>query len=277
MENLSHDWMTLMMLVFVLGLRHGMDPDHLATIDGLTRFNAVSRKRLAKWCGFLFSLGHGIVVSIISVAVGILAKKWIVPVWLDDLGAWISILFLLMLGWLNLVAVFAARPDEVVQPVGLKGRWLGCFAKTSHPALIVLAGALFALSFDTMTQAVVFSIAATSVGGGAFSALLGITFMSGMMVTDGVNGLWISRMLARADQRACIASRIMGLVVAGLSLAVGAFGLAKYFFPAVADYSSGRELSFGILFIAVVALSYFIALGLAGRARKDSALVAERI
>ena len=276
MENLSNDWLTLLMLVFVLGLRHGMDPDHLATIDALTRFNAVSRKRVAKWCGFLFSLGHGLVVSSISVAVGLLAGKWIVPAWLNDLGCWISIVFLLTLGCLNLAAVFAAQSNEIVQPVGLKGRWLGRFAKTSQPALIVLVGALFALSFDTMTQAVVFSIAAASVGGWAFSALLGITFMLGMMITDGVNGLWISRILARADQRARIASRIMGLTVAGLSLTVGGFGLAKYFIPAVADYSTGRELSFGILSIAIVALSFFVALGFAGRARKDSVLATER-
>ncbi len=272
MENLSTDWLTLMMLVFVLGLRHGMDADHLATIDALTRFNGLSHKRVSRWCGFLFSLGHGIVVSAISILVGVLAGKWIVPAWLDDIGSWISILFLLMLGWLNLAAVFAAQPGEMVQPVGLKGRWLGRFAKTSHPALIALVGALFALSFDTMTQAVVFSIAAASIGGWAFSAALGITFMCGMMVTDGVNGLWISRILARADQRALIASRIMGLTVAGLSLAVGGFGLAKYFLPAVADYSAGRELVFGILFIAVTALGFLLALGLAGRTRKEHVL-----
>jgi high-affinity nickel-transport protein len=263
MENMPTDWLTLMTLVFVLGLRHGMDPDHLATIDGLTRFNAIHRGRMSGWCGFLFSLGHGMVVSGISVLVGVLAGKWIVPNWLDDLGSWLSILFLLMLGWLNLAAVLAARPGEMVQPVGLKGRWLGRFSRTSHPAVIVLTGALFALSFDTMTQAVVFSIAATSIGGWAYAAILGITFMCGMMVTDGVNGLWFSRILARADRRACIASRIMGLTVAGLSFAVGGLGLAKYFLPAVADFSAGRELMFGGLVVAAVALSSLFALGIA--------------
>ncbi len=272
MENLSNDWMTLMMLVFVLGLRHGMDPDHLATIDGLTRFNSDSRKRLSRWCGFLFSLGHGLVVSAIAVAVGLLAGEWIVPAWLGDLGAWVSILFLLTLGWLNLAAVVAAKPGEIVRPVGLKGRWLGRFTRSSHPVLIVVVGALFALSFDTMTQAVVFSLAAASIGGWAFCALLGVTFMAGMMLTDGVNGWWVARMIARADQRACIASRVMALVVAGLSLVVGGFGLAKYLFPEVAAYSSGRELAFGIMFIALVVLSFIAALGLARRAGQNTAL-----
>lgn len=265
MENLPHDWLALMMVVFVLGLKHGMDPDHLATVDGLTRFNAAARPRLSRWCGFLFSLGHGLVVTLIAVGVGLAAKRWIIPAWVDDLGAWISIVFLLVLGWLNLAVVFSTHPAQVVQPVGLKGRWLGRFSRSRRPGVIVLVGALFAFSFDTLTQAAVFSLAATSMGGWGFSVLLGVTFMAGMMVTDGVNGLWISRLVSRADQRALIASRVMGLVVAGLSLLVGAFGIAKYFFPAVAERSEGRELMFGLVVVAIVALSFLVAVRLARR------------
>lgn len=271
MEYASNDWVTLMALVFVLGLRHGMDADHLATIDGLTRFNALARKRHARWCGVLFSFGHGLVVSAIAVAAGLLAGSWVVAPWLEDLGAGISILFLLALGCLNLAAVCAAQPGAVVQPVGLKGRWLGRLTRSSHPALIVMVGALFALSFDTMTLAAVFAVAAAGVGGWGFSALLGVTFMAGMMATDGVNGMWVARILARADRRARIASRVMGLAVGGLSLAVGGYGLASYLSPAVAGFGSGREFGFGVLFVAVLALGFLAALGLA---RKESALAA---
>ncbi len=278
MENLPHDWLALMMVVFMLGLKHGMDPDHLATVDGLTRFNAAARPRLSRWCGFLFSLGHGLVVTLIAVGVGLAAKRWIIPAWVDDLGAWISIVFLLVLGWLNLAMVFNTHPAQVVQPVGLKGRWLGRFSRSSRPGVIVLVGALFAFSFDTLTQAAVFSLAATSMGGWGFSVLLGVTFMAGMMVTDGVNGLWISRLVSRADQRALIASRVMGLVVAGLSLLVGAFGIAKYFFPAVAERSEGRELMFGLVVVAIVALSFLVAVRLANRSgdRETAPWVSER-
>lgn len=278
MENLPHDWLALMMLVFVLGLKHGMDPDHLATVDGLTRCNAAARPRLSRWCGFLFSLGHGTVVTLMAVGVGLAAKRWIVPAWVDDLGAWVSIVFLLMLGWINLAAVVNTHPSQVVQPVGLKGRWLGRLSHSSRPGLVVLVGALFALSFDTLTQTAVFSLAATSVGGWGYSTLLGMVFMAGMMVTDGVNGLWISRLVRRADQRALIASRVMGLVVAGLSLLVGAFGIAKYFFPAVAEHSEGHELMFGLVVVAIVALSFLVAVRLAGRpaAQESAAWVSER-
>lgn len=48
MESAAGDWFALLGLVFMLGLRHGLDADHLATIDGLTRFNAPRRRR---WLG----------------------------------------------------------------------------------------------------------------------------------------------------------------------------------------------------------------------------------
>ena len=262
----AHDWAALLTLAFVLGLRHGLDADHLAAIDGLARFNAQSRGRLAGWCGFLFSLGHGLVVCVIAAAAGAFAASRAVPAWLADLGAWISIVFLFLLGGLNLAAVLAAQPGEMVRPVGLKGRWLGRFARVRHPAAILLVGALFALSLDTVTQALVLSFAAAALGGGTGAVLPGIAFMAGMMVSDGANGLWVARLLARADRRARIASRAMGLAVAALSLTVGSFGLAGYFFPAAAGYVAGRELVFGVLMIAAVALSYFVALKLEARA-----------
>ena len=111
MDPLPHDWFALLALVFTLGLKHGFDADHLATIDGLTRFNA--GRRVARWCGCLFSLGHGMVVMVIAVSVGALAGTWQVPQWVDDLGAWIAIGFLTVLGVLNLAAVLSALVGAV--------------------------------------------------------------------------------------------------------------------------------------------------------------------
>ncbi len=36
-SSLPNDFAGLVLMVFLLGLRHGMDPDHLATVDGLAR------------------------------------------------------------------------------------------------------------------------------------------------------------------------------------------------------------------------------------------------
>ena len=56
--------LSLIGLTFMLGLRHGMDPDHLAMVDNLTRYNAQAAPRVARWCGAWFSLGHGVLVMV---------------------------------------------------------------------------------------------------------------------------------------------------------------------------------------------------------------------
>ena len=270
METLPHDLVALSLLVFVLGLRHGFDADHLATIDGLTRFNSPANPTLARFCGALFSLGHGAVVVVIALAVSTLASRWQTPQWLELFGAWFSILFLAGLGLLNLHAVLTADPRQVVQPVGLKGRLLGPLARAASPGLITLVGALFALSFDTISQAALFALAGTQFGGWQHALTLGLLFMLGMLVTDGINGLWIFRLIRRADQLARLASRVLGLVVAGISLMVAAFGLMKLAMPAVGTWSEGKELWFGSTVVAVVAASFLMVLRLGRPARRTA-------
>ncbi|BCK88353.1 high-affinity nickel transport protein [Sideroxyarcus emersonii] len=250
----------LVALAFVLGMKHGMDADHLATIDGLTRFNAAAgRRRLARMCGFLFSVGHGLVVCVVAVATSILFQQGAVPAWMDDVGAWVSAFFLLLLGMLNLHAVFSTPSHEMVQMIGIKGRWLGSFRRASHPLLIALVGALFALSFDTLSQAALFSTTATQYGGISHALLLASCFMAGMMATDAANGLWISHLLQRADATARAASRIMGVAVALLSLLVAALGLSRKFFPEASAWQEGRELTIGFAIIGVVAACFLFA------------------
>ncbi|MCL2523965.1 MAG: nickel transporter [Betaproteobacteria bacterium] len=265
MESLPTDWLSLLLLTFVLGMKHGFDADHLATIDGLTRYNARSRPALARFCGTLFSLGHGAVVLVIALGVSALAGHWEVPEWFGLLGAVISIAFLVALGSLNLAAVLRAGPEQVVQPVGLKGRLLGSLRRVSHPGLVALVGALFALSFDTLSQAAFFALTATQFGGWQHALLLAMLFTAGMLLTDGINGLWIARLIARADQVALIASRVMGLVVSGISLLVAAFGAAKLLSPAIDAWSEGKELVFGGALIAIIALSFVAAVRLTRR------------
>ena len=265
MEPLAADFFSLLLLTFVLGMKHGFDADHLATIDGLTRYNARTCPRLARWCGTLFSLGHGAVVLAIALGVAALAGQWAVPEWFGLLGSLISIVFLVTLGSLNLAAVLRAAPDEMVRPVGLKGRLLGSLRQVSHPALVALIGALFALSFDTLSQAAFFALTATRFGGWEHALLLALLFMAGMLLTDGVNGLWIARLIARADQVALIASRVMGLVVSSISLLVAAFAVGRLLSPAIEAWSDGKELIFGCTLVAMIASAFLLGLRLARR------------
>jgi len=266
MNALPQDWVALLALAFVLGLKHGLDADHLAAVDGLTRFNSRARPPLARWCGVLFSAGHGAIVMLVAIVVGAATKRWAVPAWLEDVGAWVSIAFLALLGMLNLVSVANAAPDQIVGPVGVRGRLLARFTRVSRPSAIAGVGALFALSFDTMSQAALFALAAVTFGGWKHALVLGGLFTLGMMLADGGNGLWVASLLKRADRRACVASRMMGLVVGALSLGVALLGVARYFSPRVAAwYERDQPLVSGSV-LAVVAIAFLIAVALVRRA-----------
>lgn len=176
-----------------------------------------------------------------------------------DVGCGGAAFFLLLLGVLNLYAVFTTPAHEMVQMVGIKGRWLGKLKGAGHPVLVLLVGALFAFSFDTLSQAALFSVTATRYGGTAYALLLAVCFMLGMMVTDAVNGLWISHLLRRADASARIASRIMGMTVGLLRLTVAGLGLSRQLLPEAAAWQEGRELLIGAAVIAIVAASFLFA------------------
>lgn len=265
MHDLSTDWGTLCALVFLLGMRHGFDADHLATIDGLTRLSHRRGLAVARYCGALFSAGHGVVVLAIATVVGSVSAHWVPPEWLDAFGAWVSIAFLLALGLVNLHAVLATAPGQTVALVGLKGRFLGRLTQARSPLGVASVGAVFALSFDTVSQAALFAATAAQFGGVERSLVLGLLFMLGMLATDGLNGWWISRLIARADQIAALASRIMGAAVGGVSLLVAALGIAKLVSPSLDGWAEGKELAFGAVVVGVVALSYLAANTLARR------------
>jgi nickel/cobalt transporter (NiCoT) family protein len=272
--TMPQEWGALCLLVAALGARHGLDPDHLAAIDGLARCNARVAPRLAARCGALFSAGHGSVVIAIALVASTVASHWRVPPWMDAFGAWSSICVLLGLGALNLRAVLLAPTHELVAPVGLRARFLGRLARASSPAGIALVGALFALSFDTISQALLFTVAATRFGGWQQALFLGAIFTGGMFVTDGMNGLWIARLLRRADRMALVASRTMGLAVALLGLFIATLGILRQLSPGFNLWSEGRETGLGVTVIAIVAGSFLLARALAAPGTPAGAPVA---
>ena len=132
--------------------------------------------------------------------------------------------------------------------------------------LIAMVGSLFALSFDTLSQAAFFALTAMQFGGWEHALLLALLFTFGMVLTDGINGLWIARLIARADRIALIASRVMGVAVGGISLLVAAIVAAKLLSPAVDSWSEGREWIVSTTLIAIVVISFLVASRLPRRA-----------
>ncbi len=269
METLPTHWLALVGVVFLLGLKHGLDPDHLAAIDGLTRFNAARRPRLSRWSGLLFSAGHGVVVTTVAIAVATVATEWKAPGWLENTGTWISIAFLVLLGVANLWAVWHAPQGAAVNAAGIRSRLFERLIRAEHPVLVAAVGAAFAISFDTLSQAVLFSLTGTHLAGWLFAALLGLVFTFGMIATDTLNGLWVSRMVRSAD-RGAAASRVMSLAIGFTSLAIAALAVARRLAPSL----DARIESWGILLsvavVAGVAVSYLVAARLAAREREAS-------
>lgn len=157
MENLS-----LIFLVFVLGLRHGLDADHLACIDGLTRYNWRMGSSIARWVGTLFSFGHGLVVASVAVILGMFIKNFKFPDYFDTIVTWVSVLSLFLIGTLNIYNLLRTKSKEVdFQLRGIKGKFIPRIAReTTNPFLVVLVGGVFAMAADTVSQTSVWALAA---------------------------------------------------------------------------------------------------------------------
>ena len=245
MSGLPADGLGLMALVFLLGLRHGFDPDHLVAIDGLTRSNR------SRWNGVFFSLGHGVVVTLVGLAVAVAATEWQAPAWLRELGACISIGVLLVLGLANLTMLFRTPGEHPVALVGIRSRWFAAqLARNSHPVFIASIGAAFALSFDTVGHALAFSLTGAAMAGWLFATLLGLVFTLGMVLIDALNGLWVAKMVRGADRRALRASRVMSVAIGMLCLAIAA--------SALTELELAKPL-LGVGSVVVVVLSYLLA------------------
>jgi nickel/cobalt transporter (NiCoT) family protein len=256
--DLPRDFLGLALVALMLGIKHGLDADHLAAIDGLTRFNARNRPRLARQAGVLFSLGHGLVGVAVALGVSTVAQAWRAPHWLESFGAWVSIGVLTLLALLNIGAVLRTPRHETARLLGWRSGAFARLLRAGSPATVVAVGTLFALSFDTISQATLFAVTASQFGGWHSALLLVLLFIAGMLLTDGLNGWWIARLLRRSDQTARIASRVMALAVSGVSLLTAGLGVATQTLPGIDAWAENKALWFGAAIVLVTFTSYVI-------------------
>ena len=182
-------------VVWALGLRHGLDADHLAAIDGL------SRLRPSAWNGVLFALGHGGLVTVLAVG----AQRLLGHVDLGFLTPW---LFLVIAGanaWRLL------RPHAHALPT----------LPLRYGPLVL--GVVLAVGFETSSQ-----LAALSLAGRVPALYLGLAFTFGMLCSDGLDGWLAARVQQGSGARAHRASTVLGWMVVGVSLAVAAVELAGF-------------------------------------------------
>ncbi len=200
-------------VAYVLGLRHGVDVDHIAAIDNTTR-KLIQQGKPSSMVGTWFSLGHSTVV-IAFVAVLVFLTRTVtsrLPA-LQAFGSVIGLVtsgtFLVIIGLVNLVIVLGIyrlfkrarqeRIDEMKLDLFLGRRGLlnrlfnRLFNLVNKPWQIYPIGILFGLGFDTATEV---GLIAISVGIGVSSSvpiweimILPLLFASGMVLTDTTDGL----------------------------------------------------------------------------------------
>jgi high-affinity nickel-transport protein len=272
-------------LAYSLGLRHAIDPDHLAAIDNVTRsLNArAGRDGRRPWSvGFWFSLGHASVVfglvALLAAGVRSLASE----LSSDDsrlhtltgvIGPSVSGVFLWALGLANLAAivgvarVFGAMrhgrfsEDELEHHLasrGLLNRVLRPVTRTvREPWHMYPVGFLFGLGFDTATEIGLLALA----GGSAMLELpfyavlvLPVLFAAGMSLVDTVDGATTNAAydwaLARPIRRVYYSLAVTSVSVL-LALSIGTIELLD-----VAGVPTVGIDGLGVVVLSVLALAW---------------------
>jgi high-affinity nickel-transport protein len=220
--------MSALWLMFVLGLRHGLDPDHVAVIDNVVFRTADARPRLAPWTGTFFALGHSLSVAVVAVGVSLAAEAFAMPAWTAPVIDSAVIVLLLLVGTLNLRALL--RADDYT-PVGWRTGLVPRRLRTStHPVAVVAIGAIFGLVFDTATQAAAWGAAATAKGGTTAALAIALTFAVGMILADTLDSQIVGRLLRTSGKSAGQVRRYrraVGWLVVALSFGTAAYAMAE--------------------------------------------------
>jgi nickel/cobalt transporter (NiCoT) family protein len=281
-------------LAYTFGLRHGVDPDHIAAIDNVTRKLMQEGKR-PLYAGFFFALGHSTVVVIASVFVALSVTvlqarfegfKEIGGV----IGTSVSALFLLGISLANIailvsvyrVFVAVKRGDRLIEDDlhdmlarrGLLGRMLrslfGIMTRSWH---MYPLGLLFGLGFDTASEVGLLGISAAQGSAGlpvwsilVFPAL----FTAGMSLVDTTDGVLMVNAYGWAfikpirklyyNLTITLVSIVVALLIGSieaLGLLGDKFGFAGTFWDVIAALNDNFG-ALGYLIVGIFALSWLV-------------------
>lgn len=243
------------LLTFMLGLRHGLDPDHIAMVDSLS-FGRSGQARPAWAAGAMFAAGHGAAVTVAAIAMQALSRELTLAEPWGTLLSWLPVALLLMVGTSNLRMLLSTEP---YRPSGIaRGltRWCG----SANPLAAFGVGVMFALVFDTASQLAAWGYAGSSEHGAGAAVLVGVAFTAGMVVVDALDGYLIHRLLANPDRKARERyRRRIGWLTVAAAYGVAAHGGASNIWP---------ELEMGETSLTVLGASMvgaFLLLGLWNR------------
>jgi high-affinity nickel-transport protein len=211
--------------VFVLGMRHGADPDHLAAIDNVTRNAYVKTPLLSRFVGTFFAGGHTIMVLAISALVGLLGTRFAAHgALIEKVGTWISIVVLLLVAAMN-VRTLRAGGTRVA---GAKTRLLPRKLREGSSALLAIPiGLLFGFGFETSSQIAAYAVAFGADAGIAGALIVGGMFSAGMICTDTLDSVLVHRLISFRSDRLPALMRVWIGSVTMLAIAVASYEIAQ--------------------------------------------------
>ncbi|GAC1607795.1 MAG: hypothetical protein NVS3B26_02260 [Mycobacteriales bacterium] len=222
----------------LLGARHGLDWDHIAAITDLTAAKQPADDRVHAGRGrslglaFWYCIGHGLVIGLLGLAVGILgvglpagvdrAFEYVVGATLVLLGAFV----LYQLGRDRGQYRYAGRVSLLVGAI--RRGWARAHRReapiggplddlTGRSAFFV--GVLHGTGAETPTQVVLFASAGAS-GSAAGATLILLAFVAGLVVSDmGIAATWLLGLLG--TRRAPAVQQALGALTGITSLGIG--------------------------------------------------------
>ena len=211
--------------VFVLGLRHGADPDHIAAIDNMTRNSFERRPWLSRFVGTIFAGGHSVMVLSIAALVGLLGTH--VGAYgnaIETIGTWISIAVLVAIALLN-VRQLREGGERIA---GVKTRLLPrVLREATSPWVALPVGLLFGFGFETSSQVLAYSVAFGVRAGVAGALVVGAMFCLGMICTDTLDSVLVHRLVSDRASLRVTTMRVWLWSVTGVALAVAGYELAQ--------------------------------------------------
>jgi len=241
-------------LIFILGLRHGLDPDHIAVIDSLTLRASEQRPGFAPWTGTCFAIGHSLSVAAVAVIVALFSARLDAPGWVGGAVEWLVIALLVLVGSLNLRALTAAGE---YRPVGWRSGLIPArLSRSASPAAVIGVGMVFGLVFDTATQAAAWGTVASANGGITGALILAGAFAAGMILIDTLDSQVVARLLRQGAQSARfrVHRRAAGWLIVALAFGTAALAILGQIGAAADVPDNGMTLIGAGATILIVAL-----------------------
>jgi len=174
----------------LLGMKHGIDPDHLTIINGIS-LNQENSIKTRKWNGLYFSLGHGLAVTIIGLLWVKFSSKIMENSNLLNYTEWLPIIILLFTGIWGIKNLIQNKNHEHKHILNYK---VDLNTKTA-PLQLFVTGLVFALVFDTTTQITAWGLIEGQSNQYAKALYIGLAFTLGMILTDTLNSFLFVKIL----------------------------------------------------------------------------------